>query len=891
MNRPELSRRRATSKLVALVVAAAATLGVCQAVAPPDTAAATGRDWFAVPDSALVRSLGDIPKGPCSPAPKAQACQGETPSAIDAAKGNFPMSVPGLGVPLGGAGAGAFMVNQSGTFGPWNFGGQQDTSWETRILPQAAFHVREQVGSDPATVRTLAADGPNNVGTSGVVAARSWGSPLPAWNKLNVGDADYAALYPFGWMSYKPFKTDVSMRFFSPIVAGEDKRTSLPVAYFDVRIANHTTSSTDLSVMFTMPNAPAHVSGTQTDPTVGFGPDSVRTGFSSRYTSANGVQAVTLSADDPTNTPDSAKSEWTIAAKPGPGQKVSYVTSWNADGDGSDIYAHFQRGKGLPNVGIDGSASAGAINVQAKLSPGQVVTIPFALAWDFPQIGFANNQTIWMKRYTNFYGAQETTSNDYVDGSYPFHQSFPIARDALLDHDAALAAVQRWWNPLATDLAYPQLLRTAALNQLSTLFFNNTFWEGGLVRNSVVPTGFTSAGPGQHLNARRPNSHMFAIQDTGAGGQSGMGETWDIQSYNYRLYFTLLPNLFRDRLSAEIEAVSIIGNHNGVDLYSPQSGDPFITFGNSTDTTAQPVQPGTDSRPPQPGVSQWLDSPSKFVLQWYAYAKINGDTGLLREAWPAIKNQITWLQGTIAPGTALPDDPGVMANIYNGIPQAGPGIYNSQLYLLALTMGIATGEQLGVDPVYVAGLKTDLAAAKQQIELLLWDPVQQFYRFSSASPLSAYKLIDTFFAQHMAEDLGLPDLVDPDRHKAQLLANQDSALRYNSAGDLIGAELASNAVPGEGIGGVWVPSAYAAAADYVAASKRYNLPALQDYGLKVALAMSEQIWLNPDNGFAFDPPQFWAADTTQNYTYPAYSQFLSIWDLMNAIKPLVRPSV
>lgn len=36
------------------------------------------------------------------------------------------------------------------------------------------FHVREQVGSAPATVKTLAADGPQVTGTAGAVAGRSW---------------------------------------------------------------------------------------------------------------------------------------------------------------------------------------------------------------------------------------------------------------------------------------------------------------------------------------------------------------------------------------------------------------------------------------------------------------------------------------------------------------------------------------------------------------------------------------------------------------------------------------------------------------------------------------------------------------------------------------------
>jgi non-lysosomal glucosylceramidase len=874
-------------RIAGIALTSALAAGALVAV-PGPSAAAGVRDYFAVPEAALVRSLGEVSPGTCAPLPASQACQGNAePSPAETPRGNAPMSVPGLGIPLGGFGAGNFMINQSGTFGPWNFGGEHGSSWEMRILPQAAFHVREQVGSSPATVRTLAAGGPTNTGTNGVVRQRSWGSPLPAWNRLQPGEGGYGALYPFGFMNYTPFKTDVSMRFFSPIVAKEDRRTSLPLAYFDVRLANHTTEPAQVSVMFTMPNAPAHVEGTLADLNM-TPPASVRKGFSSRYRSANGVQAVTLSADDPSNTPDAEKSEWTIAAKPSPGQKVSYVTSWDADGDGSDIYSAFGRGGRLPNGSLDNSASAGAVSVSMTLAAGQVSTVPFVLAWDFPQVGFSNNQTVWMKRYTDFYGTRTTATNDYIHGSYPFHQSFAIARDALVEHDAALAAVHKWWQPIANDPAYPRELRSGALNELSMLAWNNSFWEGGLVRNSIIPTGFSEAGLGQHLGAERPDSHLFGVQDTGGGGLSGMGTTTDIQAYNYRGYYTLFPNVFRDRLSVDIETVRRSPNRNAHDTYGAASA--FIKWGNAQDA---PIQGGVDSRPPRPGTSQWLDSPSKFIVQWYAYAKINNDPDLLREAWPAIKDEITWLRGTIPAGTHLPADPILFGNIYNAIPQGGPGVYNSQLYLLALTIAIATGDQLGVDSVYVAELRAELQAARAEFELLFWNPVQQHYRFTSTGPYADSLFTDSFFAQHIAEDLGLPDVIDPQRRATQLKLHQTSLRRYDADGQMIGVpalvqpggvESPDGNLPPEA-SWVWPGANYITAADYVQAGERAGDAQLKAFGLELGKAVNDQIWLREENGFAFDAPCGWSDSSTYTYNYPAYSMAMSVWDLVHAIKP------
>jgi non-lysosomal glucosylceramidase len=827
------------------------------------------RDFFKVPDAALVRPLGDIAPNQGTP---------------------FPVpfkGTPGLGIPLGGMGAGSFMINQSGTFGPWSFNGSQGKSWEMRSLPQAAFHVREQAGNQAATVRTLAADGPTHPGSN----EPTWQSPLPAWNELHAGEGSYAALYPFGVMSYEPFQTDVSMRFFSPIEAGRDRRTSLPVAYFDIRLANHTSSARTVSTMFTMPNAPAHVDGTHADESVPSGPTSVRTGFSSRYQRQGGIHAVTLSADSPQNTPDAAESEWTIAAKVRGHQKFSYTTSWNADGSGADVYRPFSDSGVLPNGPIDSSKSAGAIAVTAKLKPGEVTTIPFVLAWDFPVVGFDNNRTLWMRHYTNFYGARETATNDYVAGSYPFHQGFEIASDALRERTAALAAVNKWWKPIATETAYPPLLRTAALNQLSEMVWNNSFWEGGLVHNETVPDGFSEAGPGQHLNASIKDSHLYGIQDTIAGGVSGMGETTDIQAYNYRAYFHLFPNVQRDRLLAQIESVQRSPNGNAHDLYTLNK-NPYITWVNAQDAF---IQGGTDSRPPQPGRSQWLDSPSKFMFQWYAFAQMTNDRPFLRQAWPAMKSEIAWLKGTIAPGGQLPSEPFLFSNPFNIVPQGpGPALFNSELYLLALNIAIATGEQLEVDQAYVEGLRSDLAAARAEFESVFWDPATQHYRFSSAGPYSDAATIAAFYAQHLAESVGLPDVVDPDRHRVELTVHHPEFRSFNAAGDMIGAPLLTRpgglANPDGSIPFVvdWVVVGdnYVAAADYFDSGERYGAQQLQDFALELGEGVSRQIWLKPENGLAFAAPWAWFPHDTRKYIYPGYSQALAVWDLLQAIKPL-----
>src|SRR4051794_28401202 len=259
-------RTRPVAAAVAIAIAIAAT-AIAPAVAPPPASAAQPAGNSNLGDAAYQRPLGAIGSTPCS-SHDWQFCAGDTsdPNTSPYQLGN-PMAQAGLGIPLGGLGAGSFMINQAGTFGPWNMGGSSNTNYEKRILSQAAIHVREQQPGHSATTKTLA------VNTS------EFGSVLPAWSTLAAGSGTYSALYPFGRIDYAdPVpSTSVATTFWTPIVAGDDESSSQPVAYFDVELTNETSKTTKVSTMFTFPNAPAHVGSTvQNTPSA---VPSVRTGY------------------------------------------------------------------------------------------------------------------------------------------------------------------------------------------------------------------------------------------------------------------------------------------------------------------------------------------------------------------------------------------------------------------------------------------------------------------------------------------------------------------------------------------------------------------------------------------------------------------------------------
>src|SRR5205085_3884878 len=184
---------------IAAASLAALSLAVGLSGVSAKTALASQADLTLPAEAAFSTKLGEFPSGPpCdlslaslnNPGLLWPGCAGPTTLPIPGTRayGN-PMARPGLGIPLGGVGTGSFMINQAGTFGPWDMGGSINTNYEDRILSQAAFHVRVDTGQGAIT-RTLAV---NN---------SQFGSVLPAWNTLSAGAGKYSALFPFGMIDY-----------------------------------------------------------------------------------------------------------------------------------------------------------------------------------------------------------------------------------------------------------------------------------------------------------------------------------------------------------------------------------------------------------------------------------------------------------------------------------------------------------------------------------------------------------------------------------------------------------------------------------------------------------------------------------------------------------------
>jgi uncharacterized protein (DUF608 family) len=839
-------------------VALAAAAVLAAGFALPASAAATPRSIpFQIPSAAFARPLGGpIPTRPaCSAADTAEY-------VIDcgSAGSEFPVAQSGLGIPLGGVGADTFMINQAGTFGPWDLG--DDENPEARILPQAAFHIRIQRKGKPARVTTLA-------------ASSVFGTLPSAWHGLRPGQGTYRALYPFGWIKYNGLASSVSSRFWSPIVARNDYWTSLPVAFFDMRVADPTNQMQRISVMFTFPSATDHAGKGFGGVTAYEGPATVRTGLGSRFRLARrtGVRGVTLSASSPSNTPDAADSEWTIAVRPGRGQRVSYTTSWNANGTGADVYRPFAETGALPDKPLDHSHSAGAIAVSVTLRPHQSTVIPFILSWDFPQFseGSGSAESVWMRRYTDYFGARENSQNDYVARSYRFHQSFRIANAALSHHNKALAAVQTWWKPIANSSAYPSWLRTAALNEVNTIASDASFWEGGFVKTTDTP-----AAGGPRIGSQVPGTHLFFDLE---GGGFADANCWDCNAYGYLMLQQLFPHLDIGLLRGWTSM--IIENPDGATPHDAGSTDPWLDWSPSTVPAAEQTQ--------------YMDEPAKYIFVAYAYWRATHDASFLKFAYPAMLKTYQFLLAHVPAGDHLPLSAPAFDDTYDTWPMSAHDVYLSELLLLAdqvmvaATHDAATRGVPGATTAEAQSIASGFSAAQSEFEQDFWNSLRDWYNIT-LPPLqySDGTMADALFAQQLAQQVGLPDLVDIKHIVPDLLSAYPDLTQERQNGQMLGA---LNGVDdlGQEITGVaeanetWTGVSWFLAATLYADGTRFNNSQLTRDALALGHSLYYQIYVNQANGFTFGVPEAWGGTTTTAYRNPGYLRPRSVWDFLNQI--------
>lgn len=822
MKKNELSRRtflRASS--AAGLMAAAGPLALAKSRAATEATAATndasaeGRVWR-IPACAWSRPFGALPKIELAP---------EKPGDFI---GLNTLTRTRKGIPLGGIGAGNFMYNLCGTFGPWQM---KTGRYEERFLTQAAFHVREEVGG-AVTARTLASE-----------------DVLPAWPRLKPGQGVYHALFPKGWCEYKGFTADVALQFFSPVIKENYRETSYPAAVFLFKLHNPGKSRAKVSVMFTFPNAP--YTGPQNTP-MGK-PDSKeskktfreRGGLSNRLVqdARNGVTAIAMEAHDAKNAPETEGTQWCIATN----QAATYVPAWDGDGDGAGIWKAFAAEGRLENASLAERSAmpSGALCVTVNLEPGASATVPFALGWYFPQIEFGMG-TRWWRRFTEWFPASGSD------------QAFHLCEEALANHERWLEAVDGWQAPILRSKAHPEWLKQAMLNELYYATFGGSFWENGCI---TKPKKFGNR-PGQHI------SFVMECQEY------PFAESFDVRHHPARSNRDLWPEqeratllLFRDFVMDTVDGSC---PHDAGSI----EGDPlFLYDGYGRGYNQGPL--GIKGRITTP----WSELSPKFIQQCYAYYHKTRDEKFLDEVWPAMVRSYRYQVTTDTDGDGLSE---MKSSEY-----LENKMFNAVLWLGALEMLEAAAQTRGED-AFLQEVRAMLDKARASTEREFWNAQYGYYQYNQHND---DMMGDGMLGQRYVDVAGMEPVLNPDRmtsHYRQLFRRGVMALK-DCNGDGIGDMGVANAVHPDSLPGVgdseythqfevWTGVSYCAAANIYHCGKARDDGALQANAMLAAWGVYCQTWMNEETAYWFSTPEAWRINDPKTFRALMYQRARGLWE-------------
>ena len=389
---------------------------------------------------------------------------------------------PSHGMPLGGFGAGCIGRAPDGSFNLWHLDGGEH--W-FGTLPDCQFALFESNGQRQRA-HALA------VKPTADASRPDAGEPLSAWSWYPASTPErstgrYAARYPLSWSEYSGvFDAEVRCEAFSPILPGDYRRTSYPVAVFVWTLRNPSRKPLDLSLLLSWRNSTGWFTNTDPSASVHFRDDGSpehnyvpaigRTqGQHNRWVDEAGLSGVLLNGEIAEPIAE-GQGQWCIATTPQPGVRIQRCSRWNPAGDGSELWESFSRDGSIPDSdndrrsGADDPASA-ALAVQCQLEPGQSLEIPVVISWDLPVTAFATGSRA-LRRHTDFFDASG-------------RNAAALAAEALRDWRSWREQIQAWQQPVLERSDLPEPLRMALFNELYDLASGGSLWTAASPQDPV----------------------------------------------------------------------------------------------------------------------------------------------------------------------------------------------------------------------------------------------------------------------------------------------------------------------------------------------------------------------------------------------------------------------
>jgi uncharacterized protein (DUF608 family) len=635
-------------------------------------------------------------------------------------------SLAEVAFPLGGIGTGTVALGGRGQLRDWEIFNRPGKG---KVLPYTFFSLwaRPQGGTPVARVLERRLLPPYAAG-HGLPTATVSGLP-------RLQEARFRGEYPFAWIDFEDDALPLGVRLeaFNPFIPGDADASGQPAALFRWTLENRGTTPVDATVAFSLLNAAGYDG---------------RADLTNRHSSLFGqnrnewvdegrlrglrMSTAKYEPDHPQFGTMALATDW---------KDVTYLVRWERAGWWDDLQAFWDdfsddgRLPGRPDwiLSPDNQTDVGTLGLIAKVAPGQSVSLPFLLAWHFPNLSnyWNSEEAVKGKRLGNYYA---TRSADAWDAACQLIQNLPALEEQTRRFHATL---------------FESTLPTCVLDAVSS--------QASIIRTTTC--------------LRTADGRFNAFE--GCSDNAGCCPMNCTHVWNYEQALAhLFPDLERTMRETDFGHNTLEDGRMPFRTLLPLLEDVFWG-GPSTTLVAADGQMGC-------------------VMKLYREWKYSNDTEFLRRLWPEAKRALAFAWQKRPPG----DDPadrgwdedrdGVMEgrqhNTYD-IEFYGPNTMMGTLYLGALRAAEEMARALG-DAEAGAQYRDLYEKGRKRLDAELWNGEYYIQKLEDVN-FKRYQygigcLADQLLGQWFAEVAGLGDLLPPERVK-QTLA---SLFRYNWKLDL-----------------------------------------------------------------------------------------------------------
>ena len=632
---------------------------------------------------------------------------------------------PRSGVSLGGLGAGWFELRQDGTFENWNIFNNRPLGCGQPfpLNPHSILFFLIRYCEQGKTPRICLLQIEDSHGSAGIDRAEF--QYIFPW--LSGVDAiRYTATFPFIHLEFseRDMPLEVTLDAWSPFIPRDVKNSSLPVAFFDLRLKSKTANPIDVAILASQRN--------------GVGYDVVEKAYSSRILDG----ATYRQFEQGTTHLPATHSSWGTMAVASLDPDSHCYTGWEhqhpyyenllrhsllSDKDDTAGRNKIDRASGKVSS-MDRCFST--IGVQKQLAgEGTEWNHSFVMAWCFP------NQYAKLPKDTagaeagyledpNFPGtkgplqvAEAVTRSAHVEGHYYsnwFQSASEVAQYAIENRDHLLNETRRFHAAF-----YASTIPVEVLDQINSNL--NTF------RTS---SWLTRAGDFGILEGLSPTRKFAGLS------------TVDVGMYGMVATSALFPDLDRSIIHSHRR----LQNDNGSVLHSIDQN--FL------------------HRNPSEASAVRVDLPGQYAYLALRTFFWSGDRAYLEEVWPSVEAALDYiLRERDANGDQIPDMAGNMSS-YDNFPMYGVAPYVAFQWLAAVSLAAEAAAILG-KTASEKKWRNILAKGMEVVDLATWNG--SYYRlYNDGGRRDEGCLTDQLFGQWATHLVDLPGLAPTEQVRSAL---------------------------------------------------------------------------------------------------------------------------